>query len=176
MNYPEGLFLKREWNGSTPVNSFELQNEPHWVVHCFSFFIYCFCLKSTKTLVVKKWLFDRKVFIFLKRFKRDKYCWKLFFKSQNQPHSADLCFSGVLKHFCLNLMKKTFISVQKVTLSENGYELHRNDFWTQTSVKRVKSYWELIWNSNWATLDSSYIFVFCFIFVGNRPKQPFWSK
>ena len=46
------------------------------------------------------------------------------FSAQNEPHTAKLCFSVVLKHFCGNSLKTSLFS-QKVTISERSSEIVR---------------------------------------------------
>ena len=72
----------------------------------------------------KKWLSPknahnwRKRLFFIKYVKLDNA--KNYFMPHIEPHTFILSFSGVLKHFCLKLQKKTLIWVQKETLSETS--------------------------------------------------------
>ena len=57
------------------------------------------------------------------------------FPPQNEPHTAKLSFSGVLKHFGGNLLKN-FFCVKIVTISERSEALLRI-FFHITSLKRA---------------------------------------
>ena len=99
---------------------------------------------STSLKLGKKWenvlIWWKRLFL-VKQVKKDKYYWKMF-APKNEPYTAELSFSSVLKYFRWKLTQKNFSSRSKKWLSQK-HTMNHPEF-ISTTLKREK-YWGKFW-------------------------------
>ena len=143
--------------GSPVNNCFEPNNVPHWKVQSFSGIWDHFHLKLTKTPVLFQIVAISEICSYLSVISffgqrlETKNTAGNSLQIKSVPHRADFSFSGVLKHFCLNLTKRNLILDHIVIIADRRLELPGNDSFPKTSVKWINSCWKLFCTTNWVT-------------------------